>query len=235
VQEPRSRRGTQSQAQRTARCHRAGSESHLEAHRAPAQSVARGGEIGIAVGKIIGRRKVGKHFDITITGDSLSFTRDHAAIAKEAALDGFYVLRTNVPADDLAADDTVRAYKSLACVERAFRSLKTVDLDVRPIYHHVSPRVRGHAARQARHRGTSVPWPPASSRRLLDSFSNACSSPHHFSWMVKCLKTSFSIFQVPTKSFSTVKASPALTVTGWPPSGVITISPWIMCTNSGAA
>jgi Transposase DDE domain len=101
-------------------------------------------EIGIAVGKIIGRRKVGKHFDITITDDSLSFTRDHAAIAKEAALDGFYVLRTNVPADDLTADDTVRAYKSLARVERAFRSLKTVDLDIRPIYHYVSPRVRAH-------------------------------------------------------------------------------------------
>ena len=101
-------------------------------------------EIGVAVGKIIGRRKVGKHFDITITDDSLSFPRDHAAIAKEAALDGFYVLRTNVPADDLTADDTVRAYKSLAHVERAFRSLKTVDLDIRPIYHYVSPRVRAH-------------------------------------------------------------------------------------------
>jgi hypothetical protein len=101
-------------------------------------------EIGVAVGKIIGRRKVGKHFDITITDDSLSFTRDRAAIAKEAALDGFYVLRTNVPADDLTADDTVRAYKSLAHVERAFRSLKTVDLDIRPIYHYVSPRVRAH-------------------------------------------------------------------------------------------
>jgi hypothetical protein len=101
-------------------------------------------EIGVAVGKIIGRRKVGKHFDITITDDSLSFPRDHAAIAKEAALDGFYVLRTNVPADNLTADDTVRAYKSLARVERAFRSLKTVDLDIRPIYHYVSPRVRAH-------------------------------------------------------------------------------------------
>jgi hypothetical protein len=101
-------------------------------------------EIGVAVGKIIGRRKVGKHFDITITDDSLSFTRDHAAIAKEAALDGFYVLRTNVSADHLTADDTVRAYKSLARVERAFRSLKTVDLEIRPIHHYVSPRVRAH-------------------------------------------------------------------------------------------
>ena len=101
-------------------------------------------EIGLAVGAVLNRRKVGKHFDVTITDDQLSFTRDHAAIAKEAALDGFYVLRTNVPADALNTADTVRAYKSLASVERAFRSLKTVDLDIRPIFHWVSPRVRAH-------------------------------------------------------------------------------------------
>jgi hypothetical protein len=101
-------------------------------------------EIGLAVGKVIGRRKVGKHFDITITDDALSFTRDHAAIAKEAALDGFYVLRTNVPAEALNTADTVRAYKSLGRVERAFRCLKTTDLDIRPIFHWVSPRVRAH-------------------------------------------------------------------------------------------
>jgi hypothetical protein len=102
------------------------------------------GEIGRAVGAVIGRRKVGKHFDIIITDDQLNFTRDHAAIAKEAALDGFYVLRTNVPADVINTADTVRAYKSLARVERAFRCLKTTDLDIRPIYHWVSPRVRAH-------------------------------------------------------------------------------------------
>jgi hypothetical protein len=101
-------------------------------------------EIGLAVGKVIGRRKVGKHFDITITDDALSFTRDHAAIAKEAALDGFYVLRTNVPAEALNTADTVRAYKSLGRVERAFRCLKTTDLEIRPIFHWVSPRVRAH-------------------------------------------------------------------------------------------
>jgi hypothetical protein len=101
-------------------------------------------EIGLAVGKIIGRRKVAKHFDLTITDDQLSFTRNHAAIAKEAALDGFYVLRTGVPAETVNTADTVRAYKSLARVERAFRSLKTTDLDIRPIYHWVSPRVRAH-------------------------------------------------------------------------------------------
>jgi hypothetical protein len=101
-------------------------------------------EIGLAVGKVIGRRKVAKHFDLTITDDSLSFTRDDAAIAKEGALDGFYVLRTNVPAEAINTADTVRAYKSLARVERAFRCLKTTDLDIRPIYHWVSPRVRAH-------------------------------------------------------------------------------------------
>jgi hypothetical protein len=101
-------------------------------------------EIGLAVGKVIGRRKVGKHFDLTITDDSLSFARDHAAIATEAALDGFYVLRTSVPAAVINTADTVRAYKSLARVERAFRSLKTTDLDIRPIFHWASPRVRAH-------------------------------------------------------------------------------------------
>ena len=101
-------------------------------------------EIGLAVGKLIGRRKVGKHFNITIADDSLNFTRDHAAIAKEAALDGFYVLRTNVPAKAINTADTVRAYKSLARVERAFRCLKTTDLEIRPIFHWLSPRVRAH-------------------------------------------------------------------------------------------
>jgi hypothetical protein len=102
------------------------------------------GEIGRAVGKVIGRRKVAKHFNLTITDDQLSFTRDHAAIAKEAALDGFYVLRTSVPAETINTADTVRAYKSLSRVERAFRCIKATDLDIRPIYHYVSPRVRAH-------------------------------------------------------------------------------------------
>ena len=100
--------------------------------------------IGLKVGAVWHRRKVAKHFDIAIADTSLSFTRNHAAIAAEAALDGFYVLRTSVPADALDAAGTVRAYKSLAGVERAFRSLKTVDLDIRPIFHWASPRVRAH-------------------------------------------------------------------------------------------
>jgi transposase len=101
-------------------------------------------ETGVAVGKIINRRKVAKHFDLTITDTSLSFERNHAAIAKEAALDGFYVLRTGVPADALDSTNTVRAYKSLARVERAFRSMKTIDLEIRPLYHWASPPVRAH-------------------------------------------------------------------------------------------
>lgn len=100
--------------------------------------------IGQAVGAVLGRRKVGKHFRITITEDALSFARDDATIAAEAALDGIYVLRTSVPAAALAAADTVRAYKSLARVERAFRSLKTVDLEIRPVFHWSAPRVRAH-------------------------------------------------------------------------------------------
>jgi transposase len=101
-------------------------------------------EIGVAVGKVINHRKVAKHFDLTITDTSLTFARNHAAIAKEAALDGFYVLRTNVPAEAIDCAGTVRAYKSLALVERAFRSMKTIDLEIRPLYHWASPRVRAH-------------------------------------------------------------------------------------------
>jgi len=100
--------------------------------------------IGQAVGAVVGRRKVAKHFRITIADDDLTFARDDAAIAAEAALDGFYVLRTSVPAAALDTADTVRAYKSLAQVERAFRSLKTVDLEIRPVFHWAAARVRAH-------------------------------------------------------------------------------------------
>ena len=100
--------------------------------------------IGLRVGKVLGRYKVGKHFTIAITDRALDYQRDAAAIAAEAALDGLYVIRTNVPAAGLPAAETVRAYKRLAEVERAFRSLKTVDLHVRPIYHRTADRVRAH-------------------------------------------------------------------------------------------
>jgi hypothetical protein len=101
-------------------------------------------KIALAVGGVLGRRKVAKHFQITITDTELCFVRDEAAIAAEAALDGVYVLRTNVPQDALSAADTVRAYKSLAHVERAFRSMKTVDIELRPMFHWAAPRVRAH-------------------------------------------------------------------------------------------
>lgn len=101
-------------------------------------------DIGVAVGKVINSRNVAKHFDINITDTSLSFERNHAAITKEEALDGFYVLRTNVPAEAMDCAGTVHAYKSLARVERAFRSIKSIDLEIRPLYHWASPRVRAH-------------------------------------------------------------------------------------------
>jgi hypothetical protein len=102
------------------------------------------GEIGKAVGAVLGKRKMAKHFIITIADDTFGFTRNNAAIAAEAALDGIYVVRTNLPATQSDAADTVRAYKSLAGVEHAFRSMKTVDLELRPVFHWTAPRVRAH-------------------------------------------------------------------------------------------
>jgi len=100
--------------------------------------------IGQAVGAVLGRRKMAKHFTTTITDDGFSFSRNDAAITAEAALDGIYVLRTNLSAEQSDAAATVRAYKSLAHVEHAFRSMKTVDLELRPVFHWTAPRVRGH-------------------------------------------------------------------------------------------
>ena len=101
-------------------------------------------KISLKVGAVLGRRKMAKHFDLTIGDKTFTFARNQASIDGEAALDGFYVLRTNVPADALSSDAAVLAYKSLAQVERAFRSMKTVDLDVRPIHHRLAKRVRAH-------------------------------------------------------------------------------------------
>ena len=100
--------------------------------------------IALRVGKVLGRRKVGKHFTLAITDTRLSVSRDAAAIAREAALDGVYVLRTSVDAARLPTAEAVRSYKRLAQIERAFRSLKTVDLKVRPIHHRTADRVRAH-------------------------------------------------------------------------------------------
>jgi len=100
--------------------------------------------IGERVGRVVNKHKVAKHFLRTISEQSFSYHRDEAAIAAEAALDGIYVLRTNVSAERLDAPDVVLAYKDLAHVERAFRHFKLSDLEVRPIYHHREPRVRAH-------------------------------------------------------------------------------------------
>jgi len=100
--------------------------------------------IGVAVGKCINRYKVGKHFDLTIVDDRFDHEINAARVAEEAALDGLYVIRTGVTAEQLSSDDAVRSYKRLAAVEQAFRSLKTIDLEVRPIYHHLADRVRAH-------------------------------------------------------------------------------------------
>jgi hypothetical protein len=102
------------------------------------------GEIGVAVGKVISKYKTGKHFDVVITDTTLAVTRRQAQIDEEAALDGFYVLRTPLPASQLDAPGVVSAYKNLKYVERDFRHLKADDLDLRPIYHHLEERVRSH-------------------------------------------------------------------------------------------
>jgi transposase len=100
--------------------------------------------IGLRVGKVVNQYKVAKHFELRITDASFSFVRKHEAIAAEAALDGIYIIRTSVEATRMEAADCVRNYKALADVERAFRSLKTVDLKVRPIHHRTADRVRAH-------------------------------------------------------------------------------------------
>ena len=101
-------------------------------------------EIGLRVGKVINQYKVAKHFDLIIGENAFSFARKHENIAAEAALDGVYIIRTSVPLAQMDAPTCVRNYKSLANVERAFRSLKTIDLKVRPIHHRLADRVRAH-------------------------------------------------------------------------------------------
>jgi transposase len=101
-------------------------------------------KIGLAVGPVLNHHKVGKHFEVKITDADLTFERKTEQINAEALLDGIYVLRTDVKSALLDAAATVRAYKNLAAVERAFRSLKTVDLEVRPIHHRRADRVRAH-------------------------------------------------------------------------------------------
>ena len=100
--------------------------------------------IGVRVGKVVNKYKVAKHLRLEIHDDRFAFQIDEARVAAEAALDGLYVIRTSVPPERLDAAEAVRSYKRLSDVERAFRSLKTIDLKVRPIHHRLAPRVRAH-------------------------------------------------------------------------------------------
>jgi hypothetical protein len=112
--------------------------------RVDAGKLAGGDEIGLRVRKIVNQYKVSKHFELSIGDNAFTFVRKLEAIAAEAALDGIYIIRTSVPEDQMDTPSCVRNYKSLAQVERAFRSLKTVDLKVRPIHHRKPDRVRAH-------------------------------------------------------------------------------------------
>jgi hypothetical protein len=112
--------------------------------RVRAGKLAGAGPIGVEVGKVISKYKTAKHFSIVITDTSLAVTRDQAKIDEEAALDGFYVLRTPVPASQLDGPGVVSAYKNLKYVERDFRHIKSDDLDLRPIFHRLEERVRAH-------------------------------------------------------------------------------------------
>src|SRR5207248_1641897 len=99
---------------------------------------------GLRVGKIVGTYKVGKHFKLSIGDADFSFERDEAGIKAEADLDGLYVIRTSVGADKIDSKELVRSYKLLAGVERAFKTMKSVDLQVRPVHHRLADRVRAH-------------------------------------------------------------------------------------------
>ncbi len=116
-------------------------KQRVERKRAPLHGADK---IGIAVGAVLGRHKMAKHFEIEIADERFAFCRNEAAIAAETARDGIYVIRTNLPADAMGDPQVVASYKSLSQVERAFRSIKTVDLEIRPIYHWLEDRVRAH-------------------------------------------------------------------------------------------
>jgi transposase len=101
-------------------------------------------KIGLRVGRVINRHKMSKHFILEIGAASFSYKRDEPAITEEAALDGIYVIRTSVKPEAFTSQEAVKAYKDLSKVERAFRSIKTVDLKVRPIFHWLDDRIRAH-------------------------------------------------------------------------------------------
>jgi hypothetical protein len=116
-------------------------KARVERKRKPLRGTA---AIALEVGAVFNTHKMRKHFDLTITDDAFNFARKSAEIAAEAATDGLYVVRTSLAAATLGDADTVRRYKSLSLVERAFRCIKTVDLHVRPVYHWLEGRVRAH-------------------------------------------------------------------------------------------
>ncbi len=107
-------------------------------------SLAGRDRIGVRVGQVVNKYKVAKHFALTIEESGFKFQRLEKQIAAEAALDGIYVIRTSVPKKQMSSAEAVRSYKALAQVERAFRSMKTIDLHIRPIHHHLEGRVRAH-------------------------------------------------------------------------------------------
>jgi len=119
-------------------------EKIRQATRRPKRRLKGKDRIGVRTGRVLHRFKMGKHFQLDITEDNFSYRRKEEAIAAEAALDGLYVIRTSVPAEAMDADTCVASYKSLSAVERAFRSLKSVDLKIRPIHHRTANRVRSH-------------------------------------------------------------------------------------------
>ena len=121
-------------------------EKELEKVRARIEngSLAGRDKIGVRVGKVLNKYKVGKHFALTIEESGLKFQRLEKQISAEAALDGIYVIRTSVAKKQMSSAEAVRSYKALAEVERAFRSMKTIDLHIRPIHHHLEGRVRAH-------------------------------------------------------------------------------------------
>ena len=113
------------------------------------QKIDKGGlhgqdKIGVRVGKVVNKYKVGKHFELDIRDNDFSFEINRDKVKKEAALDGIYIVRTSLSKERMDADETVRSYKLLSRVEKAFRSFKTVDLMVRPIRHRLEDRVRAH-------------------------------------------------------------------------------------------
>ena len=116
----------------------------VQATERPQRALQGKDKIALRVGKVLQRFKVGKHFQLEITEESFNYCRKQEAIEREAALDGIYVIRSSLTQLQMTASDLVRSYKGLSVVEQAFRSFKTVDLKVRPIYHRLEDRVRAH-------------------------------------------------------------------------------------------